>query len=156
MFGARGNFFARTIDIELQTSQEVMVAAARHKGTSVVEILQNCMIFNNGIHAFVADKEHRADHTIHLRHGEKMLFGKDGYTIDDVLVHDAHTPSNFLHQQLAMMDGHDLPLAIGVIRDVASPVYDEAVAQQVEEVRARKGFTSLREMILAGDTWTVS
>ena len=50
VFGARGNFFARTIDVDLATSQEVMLAAARHKGTSVVEVLQNCMIFNNGIH----------------------------------------------------------------------------------------------------------
>lgn len=175
VFGARGNFFARSIDVELATSQEVLVAAARHKGASVVEILQNCMIFNNGIHAFVADREFRAERTIHLRHGEKMIFGKnndkglvrdgflvkaveigkDGYTIDDVLVHDAHTPSNFLHQQLAMMDGHDLPLAIGVIRDVEAPAYDEEVSKQVETVRARKGFTTLRDMILAGDTWTV-
>ena len=175
VFGARGNFFARSIDVELQTSQEVLVAAARHKGASVVEILQNCMIFNNGIHAYVADREFRADRTIHLRHGEKMLFGKDmekglvqdgflvkavtigqdGYTLDDVLVHDAHTPSNFLHQQLAMMDGNDLPLAIGVIRDVEAPAYDAEVSAQVAEVRARKGFTALRDMILAGDTWTV-
>lgn len=175
VFGARGNFFARSIDVDLSTSQEVMVAAARHKGASVVEILQNCMIFNNGIHSYVADREFRAERTIHLRHGEKMLFGKDntkglvrdgflikaveigtdGWTIDDVLVHDAHTPSNFLHQQLAMMDGRNLPLAVGVIRDVESPTYDEGVSQQVEEVRARKGFSSLREMILAGDTWTV-
>ena len=176
VFGARGNFFARTIDVELATSQEVMVAAARHKGASVVEILQNCMIFNNGVHNFITDREVRAERTIHLRHGEKMLFGKDnnkglvrdgflvraveigkdGWTINDVLVHDAHTPSNFLHQQLAMMDGHDLPLAIGVIRDDEAPAYDEEVARQTEEVRARKGFTALRDMILAGDTWTVS
>ncbi len=81
--------------------------------------------------------------------------GKDGWTIDDVLVHDAHASSNFLHQQLAMMDGHDLPLAVGVIRDVEAPTYNDGVSQQVEEVRARKGFTSLRDMILAGDTWTV-
>lgn len=176
VFGARGNFFARSIDVELQTSQEVMVAAAQHKGASVVEILQNCMIFNNGIHAQVTDREHRAERTIHLRHGEKMLFGKnnefglvqdgflvkavtvgqDGYTLDDVLVHDAHTPSNFLHQQLAMMDGVELPLAIGVIRDVEAPAYDEAILAQVEEIRAKKSYSKLREMILAGDTWTVS
>ena len=114
VFGARGNFFGRSIDVELATSQEVLTAAARHKGTSVTEILQNCVIFNNGIHNPITDKEVRADRTIHLRHGEKMIFGKDGdmglvqdgfglkavkigrdgYTIDDVLVHDAHTASN--------------------------------------------------------------
>ena len=81
--------------------------------------------------------------------------GKDGYTIDDVLVHDAHCQSNFLHQQLAMMDGHDLPLAIGVIRDVEAPVYDQEVEKQVAEVQAKKGFKNLREMILSGDTWEV-
>lgn len=175
VFGARGNFFGRSIDVELATSQEVLTAAARHKGTSVTEILQNCVIFNNGIHNPITDKEVRADRTIHLRHGEKMIFGKDGdmglvqdgfglkavkigrdgYTIDDVLVHDAHTPSNFLHQQLAMMDGITLPLAVGVIRDVEAPTYETGVSEQVEQVRAAKGFDSLRDMILAGETWTV-
>ncbi len=175
VFGARGQFFARSIDVELATSQEVLLAAAKHKGASVVEILQNCVIFNNGIHNPITDREVRADRTIHLRQGEKMLFGKnmdrglvrdgfllkavtigeDGYTIDDVLVHDAHTPSNFLHQQLAMMDGTDLPLAVGVIRDVEAPTYDSAVAEQVRTVQAKKGFTCLRDMILAGETWEV-
>ncbi len=133
------------------------------------------MIYNNGIHNFITDREHRAERTIHLVHGEKMLFGKDkerglvrdgfllkaveigkdGYTIDDVLVHDARTPSNFLHQQLAMMDGTDLPLAIGVIRDVDSLTYNDEVERQVAEVKSSKGFDSLREMILAGETWEV-
>ena len=175
VFGARGTFFGRGMDVELKISQEVMVAAARHKGASVVEMLQNCMIFNMGIHNYVTDKATRADRTIHLVHGEKMLFGKDkekgivqdgfglkavvigedGYTMDDVLVHDAHCKSNFLHQQLAMMDGHELPMAIGVIRDVEAPVYDEEVGKQTEEVSAKKPYNTLREMILAGETWEV-
>ncbi len=175
VFGARGNFFGRSIDVELATTQEVLLAAARHKGTSVCEILQNCVIYNNGIHSAITDREYRADRTIHLVHGEKMLFGKDKrcglvqdgfllkavdldkdpYTIDDVLVHDAHTPSNFLHQQLAMMDGGDLPLAVGVIRDVESITYNDAVEEQVREVQAAHGFDSLRSMILSGDTWEV-
>ncbi len=174
-FGARGTFFARSIDVVLDVSQEVMVAAYNHKGCSVVEILQNCMIFNNGIHNRVSDRATRAERTIHLVHGQKMLFGKDnelglvqdgfglkavtigedGYTLDDVLVHDAHCQSNFLHQQLAMMDGDTLPLAIGVIRDVEAPTYETDVAAQVEDVKQKHGFHSLREMILAGDTWQV-
>ncbi len=175
VFGARGNFFARSIDVELAITQEVLLAAGRHKGTSVTEILQNCVIYNNGIHSPITDKEYRADRTIHLVNGEKMLFGKDKrkglvrdgfllkavdldkdpYTIDDVLVHDSHTPSNFLHQQLAMMDGMELPLAIGIIRDVEAPVYNEEVERQVREVQGAHGFDSLRSMILAGDTWEV-
>ena len=175
-FGARGTFFARSFDVGLDISVEVMEAAARHKGASVVEILQNCVIFNNGIHANIVDKEMRDDHTIHLRHGEKMLFGtdlkkglvqdgfnvkavvlgEDGYTIDDVLVHDAHCESNFLHQQLAMMDGVSLPLALGVIRDYNAPTYEAEVAAQVAEVKSKKGFTSLRDMVCKTmDTWKV-
>lgn len=175
-FGARGTFFARSFDVSLDTTKEVMVAAARHKGASVVEVLQNCVIFNNGIYAWFTDREERLNRTIHLRHGEKMLFGKDldhglvqdgfglkavklgedGYTIDDVLVHDARCESNFLHQQLAMMDGSDLPLAIGVIRDVEAPTYETEVQNQMESVKAKKGFTSLRDMILrTTETWEV-
>lgn len=175
VFGARGTFFGRSLAVELKTSQEVLVAAARHRGASVVEMLQNCVIFNQGIYSFVSDRELRPDHTIHLRHGEKMLFGKemnkglvqdgfllkavtigeDGYTIDDVLTHDAHCQSNFLHQQLAMMDGKSLPLAIGVIRDVEAPVYEEEVDKQTHNVEERKHFGSLRDMIMAGETWEV-
>ncbi len=175
-FGARGTFFARSFDVALDTTKEVMGAAARHKGASVVEVLQNCMIFNNGAFAWFTDREERLNRTIHLRHGEKMLFGtdldlglvqdgfglkavklgEDGYTIDDVLVHDAHCESNFLHQQLAMMDGHSLPIAIGVIRDVEAPSYETEVAKQVETVKAKKGFKNLRDMILkTTETWEV-
>lgn len=176
VFGARGTFFARGIDVALDTTREVMVAAAHHKGASVVEILQNCVIFNNGIHHVFTDKETRDDHVIHLRHGEKMLFGKDnskglvqdgfglkavtigedGYTMDDVLVHDAHCKANFLHQQLAMMDGDTLPLAIGVIRDVDEISYETAVDEQTREIKARKGFKNLRDMILkTSECWEV-
>jgi 2-oxoglutarate ferredoxin oxidoreductase subunit beta len=82
--------------------------------------------------------------------------GKDGYTIDDVLVHDAHAQSNFLQQQLAMMDGNELPLAVGVIRDVDTISYETAVAQQVKEVTTKKGFTNLRDMILkTTECWEV-
>ena len=175
-FGARGNFFARAFDVSLDTSREVLTAAARHKGTSVVEILQNCVIFNNGVYAGLTAKEFREERTIHLIHGQKMLFGKnmekglvqdgfglkavvvgeDGYTLDDVLVHDAHDPVNFLQQQLALMDGEELPLAIGVIRDVDAPYYDKEVADQVEEVKARKNFSSFRDFVIrTAETWEV-
>ncbi len=175
-FGARGNFFARSYDVALDTTREVMVAAARHEGASVVEILQNCVIFNNGAHSYFADKENRAEHTILLRHGEKMLFGEnnskglvqdgfglkavtigeDGYTIDDVLVHDAHCQQNFLQQQLAMMDGHSLPLALGVIRDYQAPVYDQEVNRQTREIKEKKGYSSLRDLVMkTKDTWVM-
>lgn len=175
-FGARGNFFARSIDIALDTTRECMVAAAKHKGTAVLEVMQNCVIFNHGIHSFFADKENRDEHTIILHHGEKMLFGKDkskglvqegfglkavtvgedGYTMDDVLVHDAHSAENFLQQQLAMMDGHTLPLALGVIRDYDAMVYDAEVERQTREIKEKKNYAGLRDMILSTcDSWEI-
>lgn len=176
VFGCRGRFFARGLDVSLDVSKEIMVAAAKHKGASVVEILQNCVIFNQGIHTLFTDKESREDHVIRLIDGEKMIFGKDknkglvqkgfslqavtigedGYTIDDILVHDSHCEDDTLQRELALMDGVELPLAIGVIRDVDAPTYNEEVEKQVEEVKAKKSFRSFRDMILkTHDTWTV-
>lgn len=138
-FGARGTFFARALDVDMKNQVDAMVDAARHKGTSVIEILQNCVIFNNGIHNKISDRSWKADNTVLLKHGEKMIFGKDenrgivldgwdlkavtigedGYTIDDVLVHDSTTVDNSLHMKLALMDtANGLPVALGVIRNV--------------------------------------
>ncbi len=176
--GARGNFFARSLDVDMNTSKDVLVAAAKHHGASVVEILQNCVIFNDGIHNYISDKTTRAERTIILRHGEKMVFGanndkgivldgfklkavtigQDGYTMDDVLVHDATEPDNALHFKLAMMgcmDDTDMPVAMGVIRNVDAPTYDACVEQQVEEVKNKKKDHNLMELLMQGETWEV-
>jgi 2-oxoglutarate ferredoxin oxidoreductase subunit beta len=132
------------------------------------------VIFNNGTHSDFADKEYRAERTVLLRHGEKMLFGKekekglvldglklkavtvgqDGYTMDDILVHDAKEADITLHSMLAMMNG-ELPVAIGVIRDVEAPVYDESIQQQLEEVKSKKPTRTLNEMLMAGEIWEI-
>ncbi|MFC4665337.1 2-oxoacid:ferredoxin oxidoreductase subunit beta [Falsiporphyromonas endometrii] len=173
--GARGNFFARAIDVDMKNLQACMVASARHKGAAVTEVLVNCVIFNNGIHKNITDKEVRDEKTILLKHGEKMIFGKDhnkglvldgwkikvvtigedGYTMDDILVHDAHEKSDILHTMLAMMDGEELPLALGVIRDVDSPTYDWAVAQQIEDVKAQKPARTLQDLLDKEPYWEV-
>ncbi|MDR1332386.1 MAG: 2-oxoacid:ferredoxin oxidoreductase subunit beta [Tannerella sp.] len=172
--GARGQFFARAIDVDLPVMNRVMVAAAQHRGTSVVEVLVNCVIFNDGIHRQVSEKAYRAGRTISLRHGEKMLFGQngekglvldglriravtvgeDGYTMDDVLVHDAHEKDVTLHNMLALMKD-DLPIAVGVIREVDAPTYDESVARQIAEVQAKSPIRTLRDLLMSGETWEV-
>jgi 2-oxoglutarate ferredoxin oxidoreductase subunit beta len=173
-FGSRGTFFARTLDVDMQNQTDTLIEAARHKGTSVVEVLVNCIIFNNGTHIAIADREFRADRTIFLKHGEKMIFGKEknkgivqdgfklkavtigegGYTLDDILVHDAKEKDNTLHNMLAMMKD-DLPVALGVIRAVEAPVYDESVRRQIEQVKAQKPQRTLTELLLSGETWEV-
>ncbi|MEG1644943.1 MAG: 2-oxoacid:ferredoxin oxidoreductase subunit beta [Alistipes sp.] len=177
IIGAKGTFFARSIDMELQTTKECLIAAAAHKGMSVVEVLQNCVIFNDKTHAaFAADKATRAEHTITLKHGEKMLFGannekglifenmklkvitvgENGYTLDKVLTHDAHEKDTTLHSMLAAMKYPDYPVAVGVIRAVEdASVYDREVARQVEEVKAQSKIHSVDELLHSGETWTI-
>lgn len=113
VIGAQGKFFARSLDIDVKLTSEIMVEAAKHDGTSVVEILQNCVIYNDKTHGVITDKENREDRVITIRHGEKMVFGKNrdkglilsglslkvvtigqgGFSIDDILTHDADRKS---------------------------------------------------------------
>ena len=174
-FGARGRFFARCVAVDGPASVEVLTAAARHKGASVVEVLQNCVIFNDGTHASVATKEGRAKNAIYLEHGKPMLFGENkefglmqegfglkvvrlgenGITEKDILVHDAHCQDATLQLHLALMEGPHFPIALGVIRDVEAPTYDEAVAAQVEEIKGKKKYHNFKELLMTNDTWEV-
>ena len=133
------------------------------------------MIFNDGAHKYLSSKEVRAEKTIVLEHGKKMIFGQNldkglvldgfklkvvkigegGYSINDILTHDAHEQDSTLHTMLAMMDGENLPMAMGVIRDVEAPTYDEAVHAQIAEVQAKNPTRKLRELFLQQDIWEV-
>ncbi len=175
VLGAKGTFFARSLDVELKLNEEILTQAALHDGTSVVEMLTNCVIFNDGAHKDLSDPAVKAERTIVLRDGEKMLFGKnkdkglvlegmglkavtpgqDGYTLDDVLVHDAHTDNMGLHMMLAEMKGPELPVALGIIRDVKQVTYDDGVRDQVLEVTAKSKIHSMDELLRSGSTWEV-
>ena len=175
-FGARGHFFARAVATDAPGTVEVLKAAYHHKGAAVCEILQNCVIFNNGCYDPIYNKEGRKKNAIYVKHGEKLVFGenneyglvqegfglkvveigKDGYTIDDVLVHDAHCEDNTLQLKLAMMDNeHGFPVALGVIRDVEAPTYETAVNEQIEEVKKMKKYHNFAELLETNDTWEV-
>ena len=175
-FGARGHFFARTVANDGNHTIEVLKAAYHHKGASVVEVLQNCMIFNNGCYEPIYTKEGRAKNAIYVEHGKPLVFGENnefglmqegfglkvvkigenGVTIDDILVHDAHCEDDTLQLKLAMMDNeHGFPVALGVIRDVAAPTYDEALNMQLEEVKEKKNYHTFAELLETNDIWTV-
>lgn len=174
-FGARGHFFARAVATDAKGTVEILKAAHDHKGAAVCEILQNCVIFNDGTHESVYSKEGRAKNAIYLEHGKPMIFGENneyglmqegfgikvvkigenGITVDDLLVHDAHCEDNTLQLKLAMMEGPDFPVALGVIRDVAAPTYDDAVTAQIEEVKAKKPYHSFAELLETNDIWEV-
>ena len=175
-FGARGHFFARAVATDAPGTIEILKAAYNHKGASVCEIMQDCVIFNHGTHNNIYDKASRAKNTIYVKHGQPLVFGennefglaqegfglkvveigKDGITMDDILVHDAKCEDNTLQLKLALMgDGDGFPVALGVIRDVDAPTYNDAVEAQIEEVKAQKKYHTFAELLETNDIWEV-
>ncbi len=175
VIGARGTFFARSIDGNMKLSQAVFESAEKHKGASIVEVLQNCVIYNNGIHSAITDPMHRADRQLHLEHGKPMLFGaenqkglvfekgklkvavigENGVTIDDILVHDATEVDPILHLALINMQLPDFPVALGVIRSVPDLVYNTEMVKQIDEVQQNRKITCVDDLLNSGNIWEV-
>lgn len=173
--GSQGNFFARVVDTEPKRMKEVFIAAAKHKGTSFVEILQNCVIFNNKIHQEITGKDVRDDHQIYLEHGKPMIFGKNhnkglvlngskievrvigenGVTIDDILVHDATVPDDSLHYMLTRMTLPELPVATGIIRSYESSVYEDVLIDQIAHARKETKIKTVDDLIHSGNVWEI-
>ena len=173
--GAKGKFFARTLDSNVALSTQIYIEAAKHKGTSVIEVLQNCVIFNDAIHENVAGKEVRDDRTIVLKHGEPMVFGKDadkglildglklrvvklgenGYNKSNILVHDVTEPNPGIHYMLANMRYPEYPVALGVIRSVPGSTYDEDVHNQIENIKLASKVKCVDDLLNSGSVWTV-
>ena len=84
-----------------------------------------------------------------------VKLGENGISEKDILVHDAHCEDNTLQLKLAMMEGPDFPIALGVIRDVEAPTYDESVTMQIKEVKAKKHYHNFAELLETNDTWTI-
>lgn len=175
-FGARGKFFARAVASDGPHTIEILKAAHRHEGAAVCEILQNCIIFNNGAYDSVYTSAGRKANAIYVEDGKPLVFGdqnqyglvqkgfglkvveigKDGYTIDDILIHDSHCEDDTLQLKLAMMDNeHGYPVALGVIRDVEAPTFGGALHAQIEEVKQKKNYHNFMELLETNDIWEV-
>ena len=173
--GAEATFYARTVDTDLKHMQEMFLRAERHHGTSVVEVLQNCVIFNDDVHSLVTSKETRVIHQLRLEHGKPMVFGEgnkqgirlvgyvpevvtlgeNGITEADILVHHENTPDSTLAYLLSRFVSPAFPTPLGVFRDVAQPVYDDSVLEQINEVKTKKGEGHFEKLFSEGETWTV-
>lgn len=171
--GARGTFFARLVDTDLKLLKESIIKGAKHKGTSVMEILQNCVIYNNDVHSIITAKENKADNQLQLHHGEPMLFGKEkekgiiinketfklekvvigenGITIDDILVHNEKEEDSWLQLKLIHLHPPQMPLALGVIRCVESPTYSQMFEDQMEENLKNPKYKNMDELLNSGD-----
>lgn len=173
--GAEATFVARAIDTDATLMQACLERAHGHRGTSFVEVYQNCNIFNDGAFRDFTAKEVRSDRTILLEHGKPMIYGKerekglrfngmrieaveigkDGINEGDLLVHDETRDDPTIAFLLSRMEWPDYPVPVGVFRAVQRPTYDALMAKQIEDVIAAEGEGDLREAFLEGDTWTV-
>ncbi len=173
--GARGKFFARTVDANVTLSTQIYIEAAKHKGTSVVEVLQNCVIFNDGIHDVVTAREVREDRTIILKQGKPMIFGKEndkglileglklkvvrlgenGISEKDLMVHDALEPNPGIQYMLANMSYPEYPVALGVIRSVKGNTYETEMAEQIKTVQKSAKIKCVDDLLKSGSTWKV-
>ncbi|UQA94653.1 2-oxoacid:ferredoxin oxidoreductase subunit beta [Streptomyces halobius] len=180
--GAEASFVARTVDSDRKHLTSVLRQAAEHPGTALVEIYQNCNIFNDGAFEILKDKDQAQEAVIRLEHGQPIRFGtpaadglgakgvvRDPATgdlkiidvaeegADGVLVHDAHNPSPttaFALSRLADPDTlHHTP--IGVLRNVDRPVYDTEMSDQLDTAIEQQGKGDLAALLAGNDTWTV-
>jgi 2-oxoglutarate ferredoxin oxidoreductase subunit beta len=173
--GANGTFVARTIDREAKHMQEMLTRAAKHKGTSFIEIYQNCNIFNDGAFDKLTDKETKADTVLWLQHGKPMIFGKeqdkgikldgfkpvvvflkDGkYSVNDLLVHDEKSRElAFILSELT--EYPDYPTPIGVFLDIERSTYEDETEQQIKNAKAKLGEADLDKLLFSGNTWEIN
>ncbi len=176
--GAEASFVGRSLDSDRKHLTAVLRAAAAHKGTSLVEIYQNCNIFNDGAFEPLKDPATRDDYFIRLEHGQPIRFGADGakavvrepsgalsiadaVPIDDprVVVHDAHATDPSYAFALSRLQAIDVRYSpMGVLRDVDRPTYDEQMAAQIDEARsaAAGDGDALTGLLHGKDTWQVA
>jgi 2-oxoglutarate ferredoxin oxidoreductase subunit beta len=170
--GAGATFFARTMDTDVKHMQETFLAAAAFKGCSFVEVLQNCIIFNDKIHDPITNRATKEENVLYLTDGAPMLFGKDqskgimldglkpkvveigkdGIGVKDILVHD--TKNAALASILALMKHPEFPVPMGVLRSHEEPTYNESLINQIDSIKA-KGSKSLQEVVKSSNFWVV-
>ena len=170
--GAEATFVALTVDRFTRHLAEILQRAAAHKGTSFVEVLQNCVLFNDGAWDRITEKEE--EHALFLEHGQPLVFGADrdhGIRLDglrpeivklgngvseaDLLVHDEAADPPALPYLLSRMDGTETPLPLGVLRCVERPTYEEQLLSQEETSVADQGPGDLAKALAAGETWKI-
>ncbi len=172
--GAEASFVARTIDSDRRHLTSVLRAAAAHNGTALVEIYQNCNIFNDGAFDPLKDSETRDDVTIRLEHGSPITFGPNGeYAVvrdslghlstalsagRDPVVHDAHDPDPTQAFALSRLSNPETlaNTPIGIFRNVDRPTYDTGMAAQLDTAVTRQGHGDLADLLAGRDTWTVA
>jgi 2-oxoglutarate ferredoxin oxidoreductase subunit beta len=170
--GSEASFIARTVDVFQKHMSQVLQRAAEHRGAALVEIAQNCIIFNDGAWAHLSDPDNRLENVLYLEHGKPMRFGRkkekgirlNGFTPevvelaevgeDQLLVHDERASEPTLAYLLSRMGPPHFPTPVGVFRAVDKPVYSQLLMEQVQAAQAQRP-ADLQALFHQGETWVV-
>ncbi len=172
--GCGSSYISRSVDVFAAHLRDTLTAANTHSGTSFVEILQNCNIFNDGAWDSMVDKEHRDGRVLYMEHGKPLVWGSEdnkyGFILDglsikpvklgetyqetDCVLHDKH--NLILATMLANLDPSDgAPLAVGTFYQSAKSTYDSMFSTQIADATSRLGAGDLAKLLNSGETWTV-
>jgi 2-oxoglutarate ferredoxin oxidoreductase subunit beta len=173
--GAEATFVARSIDVNIKHLGDVLKKAAEHRGTSFVEVYQNCNIFNDKAFEYLTDRDTKADTTLEVEHGKPMIFGKNrdkgirlngitpevvelgkGISEDDLLFHDEKLEEPTLAYLLSRMRHPEFPVPVGVMRSVDKPIFEEQLHNQITDAKKKRGEGDLNALFQSGETWTVN
>jgi 2-oxoglutarate/2-oxoacid ferredoxin oxidoreductase subunit beta len=175
--GAEATFVARTMDTDRKHVTAVLRAAAAHRGTSLVEIYQNCPIFNDGAFELLKDKDEAEARIVHLNDGEPVRVGADKVVVrgdsgelnvvdaegadkSRIVIHDVAADDPSTAFQLSRMDDPTMAhIPMGIFRDVSRPTYDDLVRGQIDDAVGEAGGeasdTDLATLLHGKDTWNV-
>lgn len=171
--GSQARFFARIGGNTPKEMTELFIQAEKFKGTSLIEVLQNCVIFNDGCFTQYTDKAVREDKQLFVEHGKPMIFGKEknkglvlnrlklevatigenGVTEEDILVHNSKEQDPTLHQMLVRLE---YPLVTGIIRSFDDVTLEERMDALTEEVKSRSSFRKVDDLFYSGETYEVN
>lgn len=169
---AGASFVARSLEVDAKLLTDVLRRAVDHKGTSFIEIFQNCNVFNDGAHAQIGERQFRKSRQLQLEHEAPMVFGDDnehalaldGLHLKQITKNDCGFPDEPLrHDQTNLQLAHLLatcqypehPVPMGVVYEVDRPCYDESIHEQVTQAREKRSGASLKSLLYSGDTWEV-
>ena len=170
--GAQARFFGRIGGNTPKEMTQIFIECEKFRGTSLIEVLQNCPIFNDGCFSHYTDKAVREDMQLFVEHGKPMIFGKErdkgiilnglklevvtigenGIEQEDLLVHNAKEQDPTMHQMLVRLRS---PIVTGIIRSYDDVTLEERKKEQTAEVKARSNFTKIDDLFFSGDTYEV-
>jgi len=178
VIGAEGTFIARSIDTELAHMQQMLKRVGEHQGTALLEVYQNCPVFNDDAFIHITDKSTKADRILYLEHGKPLLFGKNKdkgiritksfspevvevgegegkVPLSEIAVHDETAENPAYAFMLSRMEWPEYPVPLGVLRKVSRPTYEDLVHAQKEKMVATRGKGDISKLLRSGETWVI-